>query len=106
MTGPINLNQVIYQAPQAEKVQLAGVEAPDHLKRHAAQQTEEQSRLLRESVQQAEKTEQEAIKDKQEREQQRQGRDRGESGDRSGSEPESETTEGQSGQGGIVNVVV
>ena len=34
MTGPIHMNQVLYQTPTVEKMQQAEQQSPDNLQRH------------------------------------------------------------------------
>ena len=106
MLRAIDMQQVVMQMEQAEKVQRAGQQHPDLQQRYLELQAKEEKRLQQKKVVGAEEANKALIKDKKEREQQqekRSGADRREVG-RQGSREQ----EGDDGppQGGLINVTI
>jgi len=106
MLRPIDMQQVVMQMEQAEKVQRVEQQHPDLQQRYLELRTKEEKRLQQKKVIDAEEANKALIRDKNEREQKREkrsGADRREAGREIGREQEDD--DGPT-QGGHINIKI
>jgi hypothetical protein len=110
MSGPVHMNQVIFQTPNVEKVQQVEHQLPDQAQRQASQEEQKQFQVRTETVQTTEESENSRVvkNDKKEREKsgkrdQKKARGEADKKEETGETPE-QVLETQAGR--IVDVII
>ncbi len=108
MTGPVHMNQVIFQTPTVEKIQQAEQQNPDQTQRQATVESQAQLRQKTETVQDAVESEDSRFVENEEREkQQERRRKRRQTGEaREGAEAEREKKLADGDSGSILDIVI
>ena len=106
MSGPVHMNQVIFQTPSVEKIHQAEHQTPDQGQRQATVEEKEQLRQRTETVQRTDSPEDSRVvkNDKEEREKSRREKRRSEEETEPPEEREQSSTERAAGA--IVDVVI
>ena len=107
MPDPVNMNQVIYQTPNVEKIQLTEQQHPDQMQRFAAAQEMANLRVRTETVQETVKPEDPNILDHDKRQKEKEKKQY----KKSAQNPKSREKAGKTGQsskgaGSIVDVII
>ncbi len=108
MTGPVHMNQVIFQTPTVEKIQQAEHQNPDQTQRQATVESQAQLRQKTETVQDTVESEDSRFVENEEREKQqerrRKRRQAGEAQEAAEAEREKKLADGDSGS--ILDIVI
>jgi hypothetical protein len=106
MSDPVNMNQVIFQTPNVEKIQLTEQQNPDQMQRFAAAQEMANFKARTETVQESVKPEDSNVLENEKRNKEKQRRKKKTAQKTDPEEKNKKTTRPRKGAGTIVDVII